>query len=98
MGKTGFDKYFDSQMRSATFKKEYTSAREEIDNMDEKISRKEFQRAVFKYLADHKDGAPAGARDLADMCEVDATTVWRWAKGTSCPHGSVREWVASWTR
>ncbi|MGA2448599.1 MAG: hypothetical protein ABTD50_07985 [Polyangiaceae bacterium] len=36
--KTGFDKYFDEQMKSPTFAKDYAEARAEIDAVDQLVS------------------------------------------------------------
>ena len=62
------------------------------------MTEKEFQLAVFQYLADYPQGVVAGVSKLAKQCEGSTGLVWKYATGKVCPGKHVREWRLSWTK
>lgn len=91
--KTGFDKYFAAQMKDAEFKREYESARREIDSVDAFVraldARREEAGITKAALAKRVGMSPEVVRRLFTASDPNPTldTVVRLAVALDCNLG-----------
>lgn len=57
------------------------------------MTEKEFQLAVFQYLADYPEGVVAGVDNAARLLEIGTGLVWKYATGRVCPGKHMRKFV-----